>query len=122
MTFKLEFADTQFRLIVISPSGEDDYLDPVLYCSVSTVIGPDGVAYGAYLTASEPELDQLTSHPTNTTMRSQYIKVYDLTSWPTLKPVDAAVTIEEIDFDNEEPGEDEGDEPGEGEVIDVQPV
>jgi hypothetical protein len=119
MTFKIEFSDTQFRLIVISPSGEDDYLDPVLYCSVSPVVGPDGVAYGAIPT-STTELDQLTSHPTNTTMRAQTIKVYDLTAWPNLKPVEGTVTIEEIDFDNEEDEDEEEDEPGE--VIDVQPV
>ena len=122
MTFKIEFSDTQFRLIVISASGEDDYLDPVLYCSVSSVVGADGIVYGAYLTGNEPELDQLTSHPTNTTMRSQFIKVYDLTAWPTLKPVDGSVTIEEIDFDNEEPEEGDEDESEDGEVIDVQPV
>jgi len=120
MTFKIEFSDTQFRLIVISPSGEDDYLDPVLYCSVSSVVGADGIVYGVYLTGNEPELDQLTEHPTNTTMRSQFIKVYDLATWPNLKPVEGTVTIEEIAFDNEEDEDEE--EAGEGEVIDVQPV
>ncbi len=119
MTFKIEFSDTQFRLIVISASGEDDYLDPVLYCSVSSVVGADGIVYGAYLTGNEPELDQLTSHPTNTTMASQFIKVYALDSWPSLKAVEGSVTIEEIDFDNEEEDEDEEEE---GETIDVQPV
>lgn len=121
MTFKIEFSDVHFRLIVVSPSGEEDYLEAVLYCSVSSVCGPGGIVYGAYLTGSEPELDQLSSHPTNTELRSQFVKVYDLASWPTLKPVEGTVTLIETVFEDVE-DEDEGDGEPEGDTIDVQPV
>lgn len=123
MKFKIEFSDQQFRLILIPSSGEEEYLDPVPYCSVSTILGPDGVAYGAYLSGSERDLDDLTNHPTNLTMVSQSIKVYVLTAWPSLVALPGSVTIEEIDFDNEEPEDDEdgeGDE--EGDVVDVTPI
>ena len=120
MNFKIEFSDLQFRL-VLTVSGEDEYLDPVPYCSVSTVVGPDGVAYGAYLSGSERDLDELTNHPTNLTMVSQSIKVYVLTAWPSLVALPGSVTIEEIDFDNEDTEEDD-EEGAEGEVIDVEPV
>ena len=119
MTFKIEFSDAHFRLIVVSPSGDEEFLEAVLYCSVSSVCGPGGIVYGAYLTGSEPELDQLASNDNLTEMRSQFIKVYDLTAWPNVKPVDATVTLVDTEFTDVE-GEDQ-DEP-EGETIDVEPI
>ena len=119
MTFKIEFSDAHFRLIVVSPSGEEEFLEAVLYCSVSSVCAPGGIVYGAYLTGNEPELDQLSNHPTNTEMPSQFIKVYDLTAWPNLKPVDGRVTIVDTVFEDVE-GEEEDET--EGETIDVEPA
>jgi hypothetical protein len=116
MTFKIEFSDVHFRLIVVSPLGEEEFLEAVLYCSVSSVCAPDGVVYGAYLTGAEPELDQLSSNEQMTEMRSQYIKVYDLTAWPNLKPVDGTVTLIDTDFTDVEDAE------SDGEVIDVEPI
>jgi hypothetical protein len=65
------------------------------------------------LSGSERELDDLSSHPTNVEMVSQSIKVYDLTSWPNLKPVPGTVTLVETTFDIEEEDQD---------VIDVDPA
>lgn len=107
MNFKIEFSDVHFRLIIVSPNGEEDYLEPLPYCSVSSVVGPDGIVYGAYLTGSERELDDLSSHLTNLEMVSQSIKVYDLTAWPTLIPVAGTVTLIETEFDNELEEDDE---------------
>ncbi len=123
MNFKIEFSDTDFRLIVVNPSGLEDYLEIVPYCSVSSVVGEDGKVYGAYLTGSEPELDALTNHPTDTEMLSVTIKVYELSAWPTLRPMNGSVTLLETEFEgdeDEEDGEGEGDE--EGEVIEVKPI
>ena len=118
MNFKIEFSDEHFRLILITPEGVEEFLEAVLFCSVSSVVGPDGVVYGAYLTGSERDLDQLNQHPSMVSMVSQSIKVYDLTAWPALKPVPGIVTLEEADFVEEEAEEDDD----EGEVIEVQPV
>jgi hypothetical protein len=122
MNFKIEFSDTQFRLVLIA-SGEEEYLDPVLYCSVSTIVGPDGVTYGAYLSGSERDLDELTNNPDKLSMVSQSIKVYVLTAWPSLVAVPGSVTIEEVDFDNEDSDdEDDGEGDEGGDVVDVTPI
>src|ERR1700684_981972 len=94
--FKIEFSDQRFR--VVAPNG--DYEEAVGYCAVSTV-DVDGVVYGAYLAGDEAELEALSEHPTDTTMVTKEIKVYDLTNWPDLVPVDTE--IEEIEFDEDEP-------------------
>lgn len=120
MTFKIEYSDEHFRLILVSVSGEEDYLEAVPYASVSSVVGPDGVVYGCYLSGSENELDILSNHPTNIEMVSQTIKVYDLTDWPTLKPVAGTVTLVETEFEDVEGEGDEDEE--EGDTIDVVPI
>lgn len=117
MSFKIEFSDAHFRLIVVSPSGEEDYLEAVPYCSVSSVVGPDGAVYGCYLNGSERELDELSTHPNDIERISQSIKVYDLTGWPSLKPVAGSVTLIETDFEDVE-----GDEEEESEILDVEPI
>ena len=96
MTFKIEFSDQRFR--VVAPDGE--YEEAVSFCSVSTVEF-SGVVYGAYLAGDEPELEALSEHPTDTTMTTAEIKVYDLTAWPELVP--QQTEIEEIEFDEDEP-------------------
>jgi hypothetical protein len=96
MTFKIEFSDQRFR--VVAPDGE--YEEAVSYCSVSTV-EYEGRIYAAYLAGDEAELEALTEHPTDTTMITVIIKVYDITEWPELVPVDTQ--IEEIEFDEDEP-------------------
>jgi hypothetical protein len=107
MTFKIEFSDQRFR--VVAPNG--DYEEAVGYCSVSSV-EVDGTVYGAYLNGDEPELETLTSHPTDTVLVTEQIKVYDLSNWPALESV--GTEIEEIDF--------EEDVPDDGPVVDVKPA
>ena len=116
MQFEIEVSDEQFRLQNIGPQGVLS-TDAVPYFSVSSTVGSDGAVYGAYLTGAEPELDRLLSDDNAETMVSHSIKVYDLTAWPNLKPVDASVTLVDTIFDNEE--EEEGDE---GPVVDVEAV
>ena len=122
MNFKIEFSDTDFRLIVVNPSGFEDYLEIVPYCSVSSVVGQDGKVYGAYLTGSEPELDTLTNHPTDTEMPSVNIKVYELSAWPTLRPMDGSVTILETEFEDDEDDTEDEDEAEGADIIEVKPV
>lgn len=114
MTFKIEFSDTQFRLVIVT-GGEEDFPEAVLYCSVSSVVGSDGKVYGAYLNGSEPDLDKLASHPDDVEMVTTSIKVYELTQWPTLRPIDAPVTLVDTEFEGEEDDEDE-------DVVDVVPI
>ena len=96
MIFKIEYSDQRFR--VVAPDGE--YEEAVSFCSVSTV-EYNGVVYGAYLAGDEPELETLSEHPTNTEMVTVEIKVYDLTAWPELVPMETL--IEEIEFEEDEP-------------------
>jgi hypothetical protein len=110
MKFIIEFDDERFRLTVIEANGEESYEEAVPFCSVSAVVALDGKVYGAYLRATEPELDQLTDHPTDIEMVSKLIKVYELGDWPTLKPVTLPVTIVETEFDDMEDEDGEGDE------------
>ena len=107
MTFKIEFSDQRFR--VVAPDGE--YEEAVSYCSVSTV-EYEGTVYGAYLAGDEPELETLTGHPTDTVMTTDQIRVYDLSTWPQLIPLETE--IEEIDF--------EEDEDDDATTIEVSPV
>jgi hypothetical protein len=92
--FRIEFSDERFR--VVAPDGE--FEDAVSYCSVSTV-EYEGRVYAAYLAGDEPELAALSEHPTDTVMRTEQIKVYDISAWPTLEPVETE--IEEIDFEED---------------------
>jgi hypothetical protein len=117
MKFRIEFSDNFFRLVVLESNGEEDYLEAVLYCSVSSVVAADGKVYGAYLTGSEAELDTLSNHPTDSTMIAKQIKVYEIGAWPTLKAVDAMVTLEETDFDDVDEEDDEEETPDNLEVI-----
>lgn len=119
MQFKIEFSDEHFRLIIVSASGQEDFLDALPYCSVSSVVGDDGVVYGCYLSGSERELDELSSHPTNVELVSQTVKVYNLTAWPTLRPVSGSVTLIETEFDDVE---DADPAYPEDQVIDVEPA
>jgi hypothetical protein len=96
MTFKIEFSDQRFR--VVAPNG--DYEEAVGYCSFSSV-EVDGDVYVAFLTGDEPELDALTSHPTDTVLVTEQIKVYKVLDFPALESVDTE--IEEIDFEEDEP-------------------
>ncbi len=127
MNFKIEFSDERFRLIIVSPSGEEDFLEAVLYCSVSSVVGPDGKVYGAYLNASDPELDRVEqaveANPDEDflSVPSSKVAVFDITSWPTLKAVPGPVTMipttfEDVESEDEEEGEEEGD------TVDVEPI
>jgi hypothetical protein len=120
MTFRIEFSDKRFRLMIISGNGEEDYEEAVLYCSVSSVIAPNGKPYGVYLTGSETDLDALTNHPTDITMVSNSVKVYDLSSWPKLTLIDAPVTLLEAEYEDDEEEDDLEDE--DETVIDVEPV
>jgi hypothetical protein len=119
MTFTIEFSDTHFRL-VIKEHGEEDYDSPVLFCSVSSIVATDGKVYGAYLTGSETDLETIDNNPDEDfiSLVSTSIKVYDLTNWPNLKPLDASVTILAADFEGLEDDEDEE----EGETVDVVPI
>jgi hypothetical protein len=97
MTFKIEFSDQRFR--VVAPNG--DYEEAVGYCAFSSV-EDDGDVYVAFLTGDEPELETLTSHPTDTVMVTEQIKVYKVIVFPhQMEPVDTE--IEEIDFEEDEP-------------------
>ncbi len=122
MTFTIEFNDTHFRLVVIDNKGEDDYDSPSLFCSVSSIVAADGKVYGAYLTGSEPDLETIENNPDEDfiSLVSTSIKVYDLSQWPTLKPVDAPVTIVAADFEGLEEEDEDGDQ--EGETIEVVPI
>ncbi len=108
MRFKIEFSDQRFR--VVAPDG--DYEDAVTYCSVSTMTY-QGVVYGAYLSGDEPELDALTSHPTDTVLVTEEIKVYNFSNWPALESVETE--IEEIEFEEDEPT-------AASAIVDVEPV
>jgi hypothetical protein len=95
MNFKIEFSDQRFR--VVAPNG--DYEEAVGYCAFSSVEF-DGDVYVAFLRGDEPELEALTSHPTETVMETQEIKVRKVLDWPVMESVDTE--IEEIDFEEDE--------------------
>lgn len=136
MTFQIQCSDEHFRLVVISDSGEDDYNDAVQFCSLSSVVGPDGRVYGAYLNAAEKDLDELEKleerfdknpglvivmpEPEYISMIAKTIKVYDVTDWPAIKEVAGAkITLIMTTFPEiEEEEEGEEDET----VIDVEPI
>jgi hypothetical protein len=125
--FNIEFSDIHFRLVA-TINGEEDYLDAVLYCSVSSTVGADGRVYGIYLRASDPVLGAAEKDvednpdPNYLSMTTNSVTVYDITDWPALKPAPGIVMLTPTEFEGEEGDEDEGEESEEGEVIDVQPV
>ena len=115
MNFEIEVSDEKFKLGQRIAPGDEGLLatDAVPYFSVSTTTGSNGVVYGALLTGAEPELDRLAEDDDLETLVTRAIKVYDLTAWPNLKPVDATVTLVDTVFDDEDEEEDEGEqEPG----------
>ncbi len=114
--FKIEFSDTHFRLIV-----DEEYLEAVPYCSVSSVCIEGGAVYGAYLSGSEPDLDALDNHPTDVEMVTRAVKVYEISKWPVLSAVDAPVTLICTEFEGLDEGEDEEDDDEDGNTIEVLP-
>jgi len=132
MTFTIEFTDSHFRL-VITENGEDDYDAPVLYCSVSSIVAKDGKVYGAYLTGSEPDLTTVERMIADAIKRnadeeyvaslvSASIKVYDLSEWPNLRPLDQRITVTGAEFEGLDDEEDEEDEESGKEIIEVEPI
>ena len=127
MTFKIEFSDEHFRLVLVSPSGEEDYLEAVLYCSVSSVVGSDGRVYGCYLRASDPELDiaeqtvEANPDPDFVSTETSKVTVYDITDWPRMVAASTKVTMIPTEFDVEDEAG-EGDEEEDGAIVDVEPI
>lgn len=102
MTFKIEYGEHSFR--VIAPNG--DYDEARSFDDVSTVeFG--GKVYGAFLDGLEAEVDPGPDKPNLLDSTCPRAKVYDLTNWPTLVPVDTIT--ESVAFDDEEDDEPEQD-------------
>jgi hypothetical protein len=124
-TFNIEFSDGHFRLVA-TINGVEDYLDAVLYCSVSSTVAADGRVYAVYLRASDPVLAAAEKDvddnpdPEYLSMVTNSVTVYDITDWPTKTPAAGIVTLTPTEFEGED-SEDEG-EGDEGEVIDVVPA
>jgi hypothetical protein len=122
MTFRLECDEDVFQLVLVLPDEERSDI-PLDYFSVSTVVADGGMVCGAYMNGSEPEFRQLEQDPDPDKISavSQLIKVYDLTNWPTIKPIDATVTIQLTELEGPDEG-DEDEEDSQDEAIEVTPI
>jgi hypothetical protein len=123
MTFRLECDEDVFQLVLVLPDEERSDI-PLDYFSVSTVVADGGMVCGCYMNGSEPEFRALEQDPDpdKVSAVSQLIKVYDLTNWPTITPINATVTIQLTELEAGEPDGDEDEDGQDDEAIEVTPI
>jgi hypothetical protein len=130
MTFHIEFSDQHFLLVILESNGEESYQAEQPFCSVSSAVAADGRVYGLYLRGSETQLTAAEKFvaedpdPLHISMPCNSVPIYDITDFPTVKPLAGPVVkLVPTDFDSDESGDDdEGSEDSEGETIDVTPI